>query len=106
MRERIAELEAEIEELRDSADRCRKIEGPAKFAVVLGILLLSATLLKLPATGPVAFVIAITAILGGVALKGSNESTRDNLMARIRVHEAQRAEMIDALELRACEFLR
>ena len=106
MREQIAELEAEIEELREAADRCRKIRSIARVAVVLGILLLSAMLLELPATGPVAFVIAITAILGGIALKGSNESTRDDLIARIRVHEAQRAEMIDGLELRRCESLR
>jgi hypothetical protein len=43
------------------------------------------------------------AILGGIAVFGSNKTTRDQVISAIKVHEARRAEMINRLDLREVE---
>jgi hypothetical protein len=48
-------------------------------------------------------VLAITAVLGGLALFGSHTSTRDQIMAKIRAREARRAQLIGELDLRDVE---
>jgi hypothetical protein len=52
---------------------------------------------------PIAFVVMIAAILGGIALCGSSKSTLNEIVATIRSLEARRTAMIDELELRAIE---
>jgi hypothetical protein len=94
-----ADLEAEIEHLLGAAERCRKIIVLAKVATVTGGLLLVIILTGLVRFGPGALVLAITAVLGGLALFGSHQSTRDQITARIRAHEARRAELIDGMAL-------
>jgi hypothetical protein len=97
----IDDLEAEIAALADAAERCRKIMLAAKAATLAGSVLLAITLSGLVRFGPVALVIAITAALGGIALYGSHRSTRDQIAAQIRAHEARRAELIDGMGLRS-----
>src|SRR3712207_6837358 len=92
----IADLEAEIEHLSGAAERCRKVIMLAKMATGAGSLLFIVILIGLVRFGPVALVMAITAVLGGLALFGSHASTRDQIRARIRAHEVRRAELIDA----------
>jgi hypothetical protein len=99
----IADLEAEIDELADAAERCRKVIVLARVATGAGGLLLVVTLVGLFRSGPTALVLAITAVLGGLALFGSHTSTRDQIMAKIRVREARRAQLIGELELRDVE---
>jgi hypothetical protein len=101
LHEQIADLELQIEELSDAAERCRRMMLITKAAAVLGVLLLTLTLTGLFPFNPLVFVLTIGAILGGVALFGSTRSTRDQIIASIRVREAQRKEMIDKLELQA-----
>ncbi len=79
----IADLEAEIDELAQAAERCRKVIVLAKVATGAGGLLLVVTLLGLFRSGPTALVLAITAVLGGLALFGSHTSTRDQIRAKI-----------------------
>jgi hypothetical protein len=50
--------------------------------------------------GPVAFVLAVAAMLGGIAVFGSTQSTRDQVTSTIEVREAERAALINSLELR------
>jgi hypothetical protein len=99
----IADLEAEIDELADAAERCRKVIVLARVATGAGGLLLVVTLVGLFRSGPTALVLAITAVLGGLALFGSHTSTRDQIMAKIRVREARRAQLIGELDLRDVE---
>jgi hypothetical protein len=73
-REQIADLEAEIEHLSEAAERCRKISIAAQALVAAGGLVLVATPIGLLRLGPTALVAAIAAILGGLALYGSNGS--------------------------------
>lgn len=95
----IADLEAEIEALTQAAERCRKVIVLSKLATGAGGLILVVILTGLIRVGPAVLVLAITALLGGVALFGSHTSTREEIAARISAHEAQRAALIDALAL-------
>jgi hypothetical protein len=48
----------------------------------------------------VAFVFAVAAILGGIAVFGSSRSTRDQVLSTIKMREAERADLINSLERR------
>ena len=92
----IADLEAEIDGLRDSAERCRKIDIVAKAVMGIGVGLLLIGFLWFSAS---ALVIGIAAVLGSVALVGSNRGTLGEIITRIKLAEARRAEIIDGLGL-------
>ncbi len=95
----IADLETEIDALARAADRCRKVIKLSMVATGAGGLLLVLILTGLVRLGPLALVLAITAVFGGLALVGSHQSTRDQITARSRAHEARRAELIDGMAL-------
>jgi len=95
----IVDLEARIAELSEAAERCTRTMLVAKVAVLAGVAMLVAPLVGLVRVAPLSFVLGISAALGGVALFGSTRSTRDQTVARLKAHEAQRAEMIDQLAL-------
>lgn len=97
--ERIAGLEAEIASLSDAAQRCRKISLAAKVMVAVGALLFLLILAGFFQSAATAFVLALTAVLGGLALLGSNKRTWDEVAASIRAREAQRTALIDQLGL-------
>jgi hypothetical protein len=92
----VADLEAEIDGLRDSAERCRKIDIVAKAVMGIGVGLLVIGFLWFSAS---ALVIGIAAVLGSVALVGSNRGTLGEIITRIKLAEARRAEIIDGLGL-------
>jgi hypothetical protein len=94
----IADLESEIERLSDEAERCRKTLIAARASCITGSLMLLLT--AFGQVGPVAFVLAVAAILGGIAVFGSTRSTRDQVISTIEVREAERAALINSLELR------
>ena len=95
----VANLEAEIDALARAAERCRKVIALSKAVSGVGGVLLVLILTGLVWLGPLALVLAITAVLGGLALFGSHQSTRGEIAARIRAHEARRAELIDGMAL-------
>ena len=97
----IDDLELEIERLSDEDERCRKAMVVARAACIAGGLMLLLTVLG--QVGPAAFVFAVGAILGGIALFGSSRTTRAEIISSIEAREAQRAEMINRLELREVE---
>ena len=69
--------------------------------IIIGSVLLPLTVLFRLA--PLNFVVGVAAVLGGLALLGSNKRTRDEIVASIRAHEKRRTEMIDALKLRSVD---
>ena len=83
----VADLEAEIDDLRDSAERA---------ALGVGLALLLVSFFWFSAS---ALVIGIAAVLGSVALVGSNRGTLGEIITGIRLAEARRAEVIDGLQL-------
>jgi hypothetical protein len=98
-RDEIADLESRMADLAEAAERCARTMLAAKVAVLAAVLLLAVMLVGLIRFSPLLFVLAIAGALGGVALFGSTRSTRDQIVATLKAHEAQRAELIDRLVL-------
>ena len=101
--DRIAVLEAEIEALRDEAERCRKVVRISKGIVAAGVGALLLMALGVLRFDPLSCGVALTAVLGGIPLHGSNASTRQEALATARSREEQRAALIDRLGLETVE---
>jgi hypothetical protein len=96
-RDEIAELEADIEEFAATLERCRKIGLAAKAAMVLGAVLLPASLVWFD---PVMMIGGLAALLGGVVAFGSNSSTASQTAEALQKAEALRAALIGRLNIR------
>jgi len=100
LREQIARLEAQIDALAETVESCRKIMLVAKVAIAGGVLLILAMVLGAVRAELASLSGATAALLGGIVLLGSNRSTSDQALAKMRKAEAARAGLIDRLELR------
>ncbi len=100
VRDQIAQLEDCIETLTESIERCRKIAVGAKIAVAAGAAWFALMLLWILPFGATRFVPAMTAVLGGVVLLGSNSTTWAQLETDRGVAETMRADLIGNIELR------
>jgi len=100
LNKQIADLEAATDDLSEAAARCRKIIATAKVAAAGGCLALALMIIGIIRFEPVALVVGIGAVLGGIATYGTNHSTLNEVMAAIRLQEASRAALIDELNLR------
>jgi len=100
LREQISRLEVHIEELAEAIEKCRKVILISKAAIAVGGALILAITFGAIRFDPMAMIAAITAVVGGIVLYGSNRSTLEQTMAAVRAAEAQRAELIGRIELR------
>ncbi len=100
LREQIGELEVRIEDLAETIERCRKLILISKAAIAVGSISILAIVLGAITADPLALVGAITAVIGGVVLFGSNTSTSEQAAAALQAAEARRAELINDLDLR------
>jgi hypothetical protein len=98
-REEISRLEARIEELAGTIENCRKIIAAAKAAIGLGAALLVAIVVGVIHFDPTLFMVAVAALLGGIVLFGSNNSTAAQKSAELKAAEAQRAALINQIDL-------
>jgi len=96
----IALLEERIETLTASIERCRKISYAAKIAIAGGAAWFALFLLWIVPFGPTAFVAAVSAVLGGCVLLGSNATTWEQTETERAAAEAMRADLIGSIELR------
>ena len=96
----ISRIEAQLEELAEVADRCRKIMLVSKAAIAGGGALLLVMILGLFGSGPVAAIGSIAMVLGGIVSLGSNVSTLRQTMAAISEAEALRSDLIGSIDLR------
>ena len=96
----ISQIEARLEQLAESAERCRKIIMVSKAAIAAGALLLLVMMLGLFGSGPAAALGSIAAMLGGIVSLGSNTSTLQQTTAAIDAAEAHRSELIGRIDLR------
>lgn len=99
IRDQIAQLEVEIEQLTQTIESCRKAMSLAKFAIGAGTIWILASLLGAVVFGPTSMVAAIAAITAGVVFFGSNSSTSRLAAAAIKDAEALRVELIDKIDL-------
>jgi hypothetical protein len=100
LREQILKLENRIEELAETIERCRKFILISKAAIAVGGLLTLAIMLGAIGFDPVVMIGAITAVISGAVLLGSNSSTAEEKAAAMHAAEAERAALISRIDLR------
>jgi hypothetical protein len=100
VRDQVALLEARIDALTESIERCRKIAVGSKISVAAGSVWFVLALLWVLPFDATAFVAALTAVLGGVVLLGSNATTWAQTAAELHAAEVMRANLIGTIELR------
>jgi hypothetical protein len=96
----IADLEERIEELAVSLQRCRKIILVSRISIIIGAILLFASIFHVLGFDPVTMILAVTAILAGIVVFGSTTTTAKQTSASMKEAEALRTELICNLELR------
>ena len=100
LRDEIARLELRLEELAASIEKSRKAILASKVAMTGGVLLALALVNGVIGAQPLAIVIAIAAVFGGIVGFGANVSTARQDQAALQAATAARAELIGRLELR------
>jgi prefoldin subunit 5 len=96
----ISELEARIEALAETAERCRKFILASKIAIAGGFALLLVMMLGLFGPGEAGALGSIALVLGGIVSLGSNISTLRQTEAAISAAEARRLGLIGGINLR------
>ena len=97
--DRIARIEARIEELADAAERCRKIAPIAKMALIGGAVWMALILLGAVTPYGISLVGALSLTLGGLVALGSNASTARQTAAAIAAAQQERAGLIGRIDL-------
>jgi hypothetical protein len=99
-RREIVRLEARIERLAQTIERCRKIVLAAKLAAALALLFLGAAVLGSIRAEPAAAIAALAAVVGAIVLIGANRSTAEQTGEALRRAEAERSQLIGRIPLR------
>ncbi len=99
-RDQIARLESRLEELAEALARCRKIKLISQIAIAGGGIWLLAVTIGVIGFDPMAMMAAISGVIGGTVMYGSNTTTSREIDAAMKEAEALRAELIGRLELR------
>ena len=94
----ISRIEAQLEELAEVSERCRKIILVSKAAIAGGVALPLFMMLGLFGSNQVAAIGSIAVVLGGIVSLGSNVSTQT--MAATSAAEAIRSDLISRIDLR------
>ncbi len=96
----ISRIEAQLEELAEVSERCRKIMLVSRAAIAGGIALLLLMMLGLFGSSQVAAIGSMAAVLGGIVSLGSNVGTLQQTTAAITAAEALRSDLIGRIDLR------
>jgi len=97
----IVSLEGQIEELSAKIENCRKFTLAARVATWGGGVVLVAMLVGAIRLDPATMAGASAALLGGIVVWGSNNSTAKEARKELAVAEAHRAALIETIDLRA-----
>jgi hypothetical protein len=99
-RDEIVRLEAQIDELANRIESCRKFILAGRIAVAGGGVVLIAMLVGAIQFDPSVMAVAVAAVLGGIVVAGSNRSTAKEAMHELTATEAKRAALIGEIDLR------
>jgi hypothetical protein len=99
-REEIVRLEAQIDETEATIESCRKFILAGRIAAASGGVVLIAMFVGGIQFNPSVMGIAGAAVLGGIVAVGSNRSTSKEALHELTALEAQRATLIEQLDLR------
>jgi len=97
LHDQISQLEAEIGDLTEVVERCRKVTLISKVAIAAGgiwLLALTCGAIRFDAMGMIA---SMALVIGGIVIFGSNTSTFKQTTIAIKAAEARRAELIDKI---------
>ena len=97
-RDQIVHLEAQLDELADAMARCRKIRLMSQVAIVGGGAWLLAVTVGAIGSDPIGLMAAMSALIGGTVMYGSNTTTAREVEAAIKNAEAKRAALIGLRE--------
>ena len=100
LRNQIARLEQRLEELSAALEKSRKAILASKVSIAGGGLLMLALVLGIVSAQPLAIVVSIAAILGGIVGFGANVSTARQDRAAMEAVAATRTDLISRLEMR------
>jgi hypothetical protein len=100
-RDEIVRLEAHIDELAAKIENCRKFILAARVATWGGGIVLAAMLVGAIRLDPATMAGASAALLGGIVVWGSNNSTAKEARKELTMAEAHRAALIETIDLRA-----
>ena len=95
----LSRIEAQLEELAEVSERCRKIILVSKAAIAGGVALPLFMMLGLFGSNQVAAIGSIAVVLGGIVSLGSNVSTLQQTMAAMSAAEAIRSDLISRIDL-------
>jgi hypothetical protein len=90
LHEQILHIEANIKELTDVIERCRKIILISKAAVAAGGTVILAIIIGAVGFDPTVMTGAIAAVIGGTVIFGSNTSTLKQIRTDVKAAEAHR----------------
>ena len=96
----ISRIEAQLEELAEVSERCRKTILVSKAAIAGGVVLPLFMILGLFGSNQVAAIGSVAVVLGGIVSLGSNVSTLQQTMAAMSAAEALRSDLISRIDLR------
>jgi hypothetical protein len=96
----IVRLEAKIEELTAKIESCSKFILASRIAMASGGIVIAAILLGAIRFDPAAITAAVAALLGGIVVWGSNGSTAKEAAKELSAAEAERAALIEMIDLR------
>ena len=96
----ISRIEAQLEELAQVRERCRKIILVSKAAIAVGVALPLFMMLGLFGSDQLVAIGSIAVVLGGIVSLGSNISTLQQTMAAMSAADALRSGLISRLDLR------
>jgi hypothetical protein len=99
-RDQISRLEARLEELAEARERCRKIKLVSQIAIAAGGIWMLAVAIGIIGFDAVAMLAAISGVIGGTVMYGSNTTTAQQVDDAMKNAEALRAELIGRLDLR------
>jgi len=100
IRDEIAQLEARIEALRESIERCRKFSLTAKLTIAAGAIWIALAMLSVISYTPETTIAALAAMIIGTVLLGSNATTWTQTEAAIHSSEKMRADLIARMDIR------
>jgi uncharacterized membrane protein len=96
----IVRLEAQIDELADRIESCRKFILVGWIVVVVGGVVTIAMLVGAIHFDLSVMAIAMAAVLGGIVVAGSNRSTAQEATRELTAVEAKRTALIERMDLR------
>ena len=100
LHEQISRLEIQIGGLAEATERCRRIGLISKAVIAVGGIWMLAMLVGAIRLNPIALILALSFILGGIVVFGSNASTEKQIIIKIKAAETLRTELISSIKLR------